>query len=258
MARGLEAIRSLLDDVTPHRPERIALVATSAVRDAANGAEFRTRVRAITGHEIQILDGVEEAALIGRGLTSDPALADLNDFYVFDLGGGSLECLEFRQRKIEQAVSLQLGCVRLMEKFVRDPAEPLRDSEAVAIMNHTRDTLGSRFRFDLPAAAAAIGTGGTVTTVRAITGAREGKSAEETDATVPLATLRDLLGALGSLPLPERKRIPGLPSARADVFPTALATLLAVANAGGFTAYRNSLRNLRFGVAAELLDAFDR
>ncbi len=256
MARGLDAIRALLADAAPFAPARTVLVATSAVRDAQNGPEFRARVRAATGYEIRILTGDEEANLIGRGLTCDPALATLRNFYVFDLGGGSLECLAFRERRIEQAVSLQLGCVRLAEKFVTDPAGPLADAEGLAIMAHTRDTLAaSGFRFTLPADAVAVGTGGTVTTVRAILGAREKKKAEQTDPNVTLAELRDLLGALGALSLAERKKIPGLPPARADVFPTALATLIAVANGGGFAGYRNSFYNLRYGLAAEALDA---
>jgi exopolyphosphatase/guanosine-5'-triphosphate,3'-diphosphate pyrophosphatase len=256
MTRGVTAIQALLADAAPFAPARVVLVATSAVRDAQNGAEFRSRVRAATGHDIRILSGDEEANLIGRGLTCDPALADLNDFYVFDLGGGSLECLAFQARRIHQAASLQLGCVRLTEKFIADPAQPLADADALAIMQHTRDALAAGgFRFTLPPTATAVGTGGTVTTVRAILGAREGKTAEQTAATVSLAALRDLLAALGALPLAERKKIPGLPPARADVFPTALATLIAVANVGGFAAYRNSFYNLRYGLAAETLAA---
>jgi exopolyphosphatase/guanosine-5'-triphosphate,3'-diphosphate pyrophosphatase len=52
--------------------------------------------------------------------------------------------------------------------------------------------------------------------------------------------------------------VPGLPPARADVFPVALATLLAVAELGRFEGYRNSLFNLRYGLAAELLAAAPR
>ena len=65
---------------------RIVAVATSAVRDASNGPEFRERVRAATGAELRILTGVEEANLIGRGLTTDPALAGLADFHVYRPG----------------------------------------------------------------------------------------------------------------------------------------------------------------------------
>jgi exopolyphosphatase/guanosine-5'-triphosphate,3'-diphosphate pyrophosphatase len=255
MKRGLAAIRELLADAKPFSPEKAVLVATSAVRDAQNGEEFRASVHAATSHEIRILTGEEEANLIGRGLTSDPALLGLRDFYVFDLGGGSLECLAFRDRKIEQAVSLQLGCVRLTEKFVAIPTEPMTEAACTAILQHTRAALApGGFTFSLPANATAVGTGGTVTTVRAILGARENKKVEETDPTVTVAQLRDLLASLGALPLSARQQVGGLPAARADVFPTALATLIAIADAGGFTAYRNSFYNLRYGLAAELLD----
>lgn len=254
MARGLAAIQALLADAAGFQPTHTTLVATSAVRDAQNGREFRAQVHAATGHEIRILSGDEEANLIGRGLTSDPALAGVRDFYVFDLGGGSLECLAFRERRIEQAISLQLGCVRLTEKFVVDPTAPFTDLARLAVEGHTRGTLASAgFRFSLPTSAVAVGTGGTVTTVRAIYGMRLGKPVEQTEPTVTLAQLKELLAALGAMPLPARQQIPGLPAARADVFPTALATLIAVAEAGGFASFRNSFYNLRYGLAAELL-----
>lgn len=255
MMRGLGAIRELLDEASPYRPARTLLVATSAVRDAANGAEFREKVRAATGHTIRILTGDEEANLIGRGLTADPALAALKDFYVFDLGGGSLECLSFLGRKMQQAVSLQLGCVRLTEKFLPKPEEPFPADTAAAVAAHVQATFTeNKFDFNLPAGAVAVGTGGTVTTVRAILGARAGRPLDSTDPTVTVAQLQGLLAELGTLPLDARKRIPGLPPPRADVFPVALATLIAVAQLGSFNFYCNSLYNLRWGLAAEALE----
>lgn len=254
MRRGEAAIQALLADALPFAPARIVLVATSAVRDAHNGPDFIARVHALTGHPIRLLSGDEEANLIGRGLTCDPALATLRDFYVFDLGGGSLECLAFRERRITQAVSLQLGCVRLTEKFVADVAAPFPAPSAAGIARHLRAALAaSGFSFSLPPAAVAVGTGGTVTTVRAILAARRGAELEAADSLIPLAELRALLAWLGALPLAQRQRIPGLPPPRADVFPAALATVIALAEIGGFAAYRHSLYNLRYGLAAEAL-----
>jgi len=105
----------------------------------------------------------------------------------------------------------------------------------------------------LPRTAVAVGTGGTITTVRAILGARQGISFQATPADVSVDTFRMLLDEIGSLPLDQRRRVAGLPPARADVFPTALATLIAVAEAGGFTVFRNSVYNLRYGLAREVL-----
>ncbi len=255
MTRGLDAIQSLLADASPFSPDRVVLVATSAVRDAQNGPDFRERVRAATGHTVRILTGDEEANLIGRGLTCDPALTALRDFYVFDLGGGSLECLAFHDRRIAQAVSLQLGCVRLTEKFFPDSAAPFPASAASAITHHTRAVFAdARFSFSLPRHAVAVGTGGTFTTVRAVLAAQAGVALEQRDPLVTLPELHSLLAWLAALPLTERKKIPGLPPARADVFPTALATVIAVAELGGFHGYRHSLYNLRYGLAAEALE----
>ncbi len=254
MARGLEAINTLLADAAKFSPASTVLVATSAVRDAGNGRDFREQVRAATGQSIRILTGDEEAGLIGQGLTCDPALASLGDFYVFDLGGGSLECLAFRHRAVSQAVSLQLGCVRLTEKFIPDPVAAISATQIQQIASHTKAALTQAgFKFDLPQNAVAVGTGGTITTVRAILGACQGISFQATPADVPVDTLRTLLSEIGSLPLDARRRVAGLPPARADVFPTALATLIAVAEAGGFTVFRNSVYNLRYGLAREAL-----
>ena len=256
MTRGLAAVRELLAEAVPFAPAQIVIVATSAVRDAANGAEFRERVRAATGNPLRILSGDEEANLIGRGLTSDPALAHLRDFYVFDLGGGSLECLAFRERRVTQALSLPLGCVRLTERFGADPAAPFSAEARAAVADYARRALReSGFRFDL-ASQDAVFTGGSMTTARAIDGLADGKPLSETAPVVTVVTLKRILDRVAMLPLAERRQqIAGLPAARADVFPAALTTMIAVAEVAGLRAFHHSFHNLRYGLAAELLNA---
>ena len=112
----------------------------------------------------------------------------------------------------------------------------------------------SRAAFSIASPSAIVGTGGTLTTVRKVLTARADAVLEQTDARVTLAQLRDTLARIGGIPLSERKKIPGLPPERADVFPTALATLVALAEIGGFEAFQHSLYNLRWGVAAEALE----
>lgn len=253
MRRGLDAIQTLVAAATPFSPVRWSLVATSAVRDAQNGAEFREQVRTATGQTIRILSGDEEANLIGLGLTCDPTLAGLRDFYVFDLGGGSLECLRFADRKIQQAVSLQLGCVRMTERFITDVSAPLVQAEGNALARHVLAELKrSGFRCPL-ATPAAVFTGGTVTTVRAIKGALHGVAMEETPTVITTESLAHLLDELAPQSLAQRRAIPGLPPTRADVFPAALITLLSVADYAQISSFHHSLYNLRWGLAAEAL-----
>lgn len=250
--RGISAIAQLAAEARSLGAESINAVATSAVRDASNGAAFRDRVKADTGLDLRILTGVEEANLIGRGLTTDPALEHLRDFYVFDLGGGSLECLFFRERAVDLAVSLPLGCVRMTERFVADPSSDLGATIPHEIGSHVKaELLGSGFPFPIRPGAAVVGTGGTLTTVRAMVAARRGVRLAQTDSLVSVPLLRGILAEVAGLNLSARERIAGLPPARADVFPAALVTLLALAETGGFDGFLHSLHNLRWGVAAE-------
>ena len=252
--RGVEAVRELLADAREFAPEHIVLVATSAVRDASNGHVFTDRIQNLLGHRVRILTGDEEANYIGRGLTCDPALHELRDFYVFDLGGGSLECLSFRDRKIIQAISLPLGCVRLTERCVKDASASFSKADREAISVHTRTALTtSGFRFDLPPHATAVGTGGTLTTARAVLAGLRGQPFEQSDTLLPVADLRELFDRVAAVNLDDRRKLPAMPYGRADVFPTALATVMTLAEIGSFTAYRNSIYNLRWGMAAEAL-----
>jgi len=254
MKQGIAAIAALVAEARGLGAAAIVAVATSAVRDASNGAEFRDRTRSATGLELRILTGLEEANFIGRGLMTDPALAGLGDFDVFDLGGGSLECLSFRGRAVERAVSLPLGCVRMTERFVPDPTAPFGGATARAIRQHVRDALlGSGFPLPVPPGAAVVGTGGTLATVRAMVGEERAAPLVPGHPLIEVAQLRRTLARVEILDLAARRRMPGLPAARADVFPAALATLLALAEVGAFESFHYSLHNLRWGVAAECL-----
>ena len=143
--------------------------------------------------------------------------------------------------------------MRLTEKFVADPALPLDPAVRARVSAYVRQELsGAAFPIT---AAPVVGTGGTLTTARKVLAGRADAALEQTDSRVTAAQLSGLLDRLGAMPLPERRAVPGLPPERADVFPVALATLVALADIGGFDAFQHSLYNLRWGVAAEALGA---
>ena len=99
------------------------LAATSAARDAANGAEFLQAAGEVTGLTSEVLSGVDEGRLSLAGAVADLDLAD-GPFFVLDIGGGSTELVagDGPDDQALAAVSLQLGCVRVSERFLHgDP-----------------------------------------------------------------------------------------------------------------------------------------
>lgn len=253
MSAGVEAVVRLMTVAAEHDPDETAIVATSAVRDARNGGEFRKRVHDATGTDIRILTGDEEAELIGLGLVFDDELAKVRAFLVFDLGGGSLECLEFRDRKVARAASLQLGCVRLTEQWVTDPEGPFSDEDLARVCDEVNRVVAMKFPLPSRDRVPVIATGGSVATARAMLAARQDVAFEARSPHIGVAELAALLDELAPLPLAQRKKIPGLPASRADVMPAALATLIEVARLAGVDELLHSGSNLRFGVAARML-----
>jgi len=254
MERAIEWLRDLLCEAGPFQPEKVCIVATSAVRDASNGQAFAEQVDEATHYELEILSGAEEAAAIARGVHCDPRLPLTDSFYLFDLGGGSLELLALRSKQVEQMVSLPLGCVRLTEKFIPNPTAPLPAASVAKLRTHVRRALQeSGFRFDLPASAAAVATGGTATTWRAIRAAEAGVRFNASDPVLPSDELETWAHRFSNQSMEERRQTEGLPTARADVFPVALWTLVEVAQGAGARSLHHSLCNLRFGLAARLL-----
>lgn len=253
MTLGVDSVAALLEFIAPHAPQEIRIVATSAVRDAQNRASFQGLLKSRTGYDLQILSGDEEANFIGGGLLCDPALRSWRNFNVFDLGGGSLECLSFENRRAVHAVSLPLGCVRLTEKLIADPAVPLSAAAADSVRRHVQDALNQAAIPFLNSTGCAVFAGGTMTSCRSILAEAKGIPLAKTSPRLSTELIAAILKKIGRLPLSERQTIPGLPERRADVMPVALVTVLALAAAGKFSTFQHSFYNLRWGVADSLL-----
>ncbi len=107
----LSEYRTMMDDAGARTG---LLVATSAVRDASNGAEFLARAREIVGVDVAILSGTEEAAYSYAGATAGLSVDD-RPTLVLDVGGGSTE-LALDTPSGLVSYSMQLGCVRITER----------------------------------------------------------------------------------------------------------------------------------------------
>ena len=120
MRDGLEALAKMTTIARLKGAERVVAVATSAVREATNGADFLARVKAQTGLDVQLLTGVEEGRLIYRAVREVVDLGP-DTAIIVDVGGGSTEWIATEAGEVEQVVSLPLGSLRCAAELNGDP-----------------------------------------------------------------------------------------------------------------------------------------
>lgn len=238
--RNITAIIELFNEAKPYHPDLTIITGTSAVRDAINRDEFCQRVQEATGTPVKILTGEEEALTIARGIATDPHVKSYSEFCLFDIGGGSLECIHYKKGKVLLTSSLPLGVVRLTEKYVSDPTLPICESEIRIIMNVVDQSVGDFPIKGIPL----IGSGGGFS--EAIKILNEGSHLQ-------LADMEDLLIKLSSISMQERMTKYSIPAFRADVMPTALAIIIALARKSRAKEIIHSHFSLRFGLAAQVL-----
>lgn len=259
-AKALDAIQSLLEFAKGYNPGKIALVATSAIREATNRELFSQEILEETAHPLRILSGEEEARYIGAGIAQDPNLPDQENFTAFDLGGGSLERTVYQNGYLSCASSFKLGAVRLAKEICQDNgAAPLTKKEIKSIRERVLDCLPYTV-----APPPLVGSGGAFTITRTILLSRlpgneslpPSELLSQFDFNyLSLDTLKAFAEETGNMPLEERTKIPHLPPGRADILPTALHIVITIAEKYGADTWHPTLYNLRYGIADELLGA---
>ena len=193
--------------------ERTLAFGTSAVRDADNGEAFLGEIEWSYGFKTLLLSGEEEALLTFRGVSAGRRLAE--EALVVDVGGGSTELVAGGPDGVRFHVSLDLGCVRLTERFLHgDP--PSRD-EVEACAAHVREVLAEGVTADVRPAVA-IGVAGTVTTLATID---LGLAEEDPEIVhghrLATGTVVDEVERLATLSVAEIRRIRGIHPERAPV-----------------------------------------
>jgi exopolyphosphatase/guanosine-5'-triphosphate,3'-diphosphate pyrophosphatase len=220
MRHALEALQRMSTLARQLGCARIEAVATSAVRDAANGEAFLDLVREEAGLSVRLLDGREEARL---SFLSALAHFDLGvgRAVVMDIGGGSLELALSADGLIERLLSFPFGALRVTEHFLR--GGPRRRSVA-ALRHAVRDAMRGSFAVRDWRGAQVIGSGGTFTNLAGVVLARQGVQARSVHATrVSRVDLEHILDVLLDMSPAERLQVPGLNPARADIIVGGLA-----------------------------------
>ncbi len=191
---------------------------TSAIRDAGNQAWFLNEVFQGTGVHIGVLTGDDEAlcTYFGGRLTIGSERR-LHRAMVIDIGGGSTEIVMGDQQKIDFKISMNIGAVRLTERFLK--TDPVEDTEELRMREHCGEVIrrslsGVRVTPDTEI----IGVAGTITTLASMIQRRAAYHPESINGfPVTLHALNDQISRLRMLPINRRKLIEGLEPKRADV-----------------------------------------
>jgi exopolyphosphatase/guanosine-5'-triphosphate,3'-diphosphate pyrophosphatase len=235
--------------------ERLSIVATSAVREAANGREFAAALERATGAPVAVVSGAEEAALTLCGV-----LAGLGDgrpaaatSLVFDIGGGSTEYILARAGEPVAAVSLRLGVVDLAERYpFPGPVDWTRfDAMCREIAERLTADLPPPIRHARPTRL--VATAGTATTLAALDLALSSYDPSRVQGhALQRSSVERLLQRLGALTVAERGALPCLEPGRADLIVAGTAIVLATLDLCGAEGIVVSDWGLREGILIRL------
>jgi len=255
MERVIGVLATYRQDGEQHGAQSSIALATSAVRDAANGDEFRAAVKERTGFDVITISGDEEARLTFLGATAGGA-PQSGPVLVIDIGGGSTELVVGAPGTAPAFhVSTRLGSVRQTERHITGDPPPHEDMEALAA--EAREIIAA----GVPAAvresvADGIAVAGTATSLAAID-----QELAPYDSTkvhgyrLVLGECERMLARLAAAPLEQRRETPGLHPDRAPTIVAGAAILVEATRAFGLEEVEVSEADILHGAALDAMAA---
>ncbi len=228
--------------------QRVEALATSAVRDAANGDAFIAELRERFTLTARVLNGEQEALLTYRGATA--ARKAQGAALVIDIGGGSTELIAGTGQDIVFHTSLQAGVVRLSERHLSaDPPDP---AQLDALAADVRGQIATAIDGPVPAVEIGIAVAGTPTSLAAIDQRLDPYDPRKVHGyRLPIDVIQQMLSQLASLPLGERRKVAGLDPDRAPTIVAGVVILVEVMRAFSLDAVEVSEHDILHGAAIE-------
>ncbi len=263
MNRSISALADFAAIIRQEGAERVRAVATSVVRRAVNRGDFLDEVKKRAGLTIEVIDGMEEARLTLKGVRSvitRPARRSL----VMDIGGGSTEFVATEEGSTLGAWSLEMGVVRLTEKFLaHDPPEGVELGRMEEEIGSAIEDLTGRMReagldpgkYGPAPDSDFIGTAGTITTLAALDlGLDEYDRERINNHTLSRQRVEGFYKYLSALTIREKEKILALEKGREDLIIPGAAITLAVMEALGYSEVRVSDAGLLEGIVIEMIE----
>ena len=240
IARVRNCLSDYRREIETNDVTRTLAIATSAVRDAENGAAFLGEIEWSYGFTTRLLDGSAEAAMMAGGVSAGRSA--LVDTLLVDIGGGSTELVLCSAGEVRESTSMDVGCVRLTERFLT--SDPPTSPEIAAAATYVRALLPALV------APVAIGVAGTVTTLATLDLGLPAYDPERTHGhRISHASVAEQLGRLAGMTLEERLSVAGLEPGRAAVIVAGIVVLREVMDAYGLDEIEVSERDILHGAA---------
>lgn len=248
MARNAEAVARFAQKAKDNGADTIVSVGTMALRSASNSADFLKKVKELCGVDVQIIPGEEEARLSYLAILSGMPVPD-GDMIIFDTGGGSTEFIFGHGTTLVNRFSVNLGSIRITEKFFRD--DPVAAGSVEAAIKEIDGEFASAGVTGHPVQV--VGMGGTVTSM----GAVKHKMVKYDPNVIQGSTLTrtDIAGQVqeySARTIAQRRELPGLQPKRADVILAGACILQDIIDRLGVDQLTISDRGLRHGLAFDL------
>jgi exopolyphosphatase / guanosine-5'-triphosphate,3'-diphosphate pyrophosphatase len=222
--------------------DQVEAVATSAIRDAANGGELLDAIRDQTGLEPRVISGTEEARYDWLAIANSTTI---EEGFGLDIGGGSIQTLRLEDRRLAQAESLRLGSVRVSEEFL--PGEKASAKAVKALRKKVAAELGAVGWWE--GGGRLVGVGGTIRNLAAAAMKRAGLPALDVQGfELTRDALEDIVEWLADRPASKRGDMPGIKPDRGDVILGGALVLAAALDSGGFDLIEVTEAGLREGV----------
>lgn len=249
--RSLAILREYRDLLDAAGADRVVAAGTEALRRAVNASAFLEPAAEILAAPIEVVSGEREAALVGLAVArSLPDLA-ATDHAIADVGGGSTEVVVVAGGEVRARTSTPIGAVRLSERHLR--SDPPGKDEAQALIADIDRALSG---LELPTGVPLVASAGTATTLAAVSLALRDYDPDRVHGlALPRGEVERQLARYLELTVAEKKRIPGMEAARADVIAAGCAIYARLLHRIGSAEMIVSDRGVRWGLAYEAAGA---
>jgi exopolyphosphatase/guanosine-5'-triphosphate,3'-diphosphate pyrophosphatase len=251
--RALLAMQSFKNTIDQRGIEHVYAFGTSALRNARNGQEVAQRIKDLTGIDVNIISGDEEAFFIYQGVKSALGLGH-DKSLIIDIGGGSVEFIIGDNDNVFWKASLEIGAQRLLEQFQKN--DPITQEEIESLNRYfdhqlvpVLDAL-EKFPADI-----LVGSSGTFDTLSDIFCEEHDihKSPEEIETPLSIEGFYEIYDELIHKNRKERLEMPGMIDMRVDMIVVACCLIKYILGKHTFRRIRVSTYSLKEGVLANLI-----